>query len=452
MRDKFVLLSLVAMFLLGIAFVAFPDGAAALLLVLIPAGSLIWVFRYFADDKRFITQIFFGALMLRLLFGIIVHLFDLRDFFGGDANTYDFLGSALMKSWLGQISLNDPEVQRAAATSGPGWGMNYLVAFIYLIVGRNIFAAQSFCAVIGAATAPMVYFCANRIFQNHRVSRVAAIAVALFPSFIIWSGQLLKDGLIIFLLVLAMTMVLQLQDRFSYGALLLLFFSLVGILALRFYIFYMVAIAVIGSFLVGTTNSAQSLVTRTAVLVILGLGLTYFGITRSASADLDKYGNLEQLQSSRFDLARSANTGFAEDVDVSTTEGAISIIPLGLAYLMLAPFPWEVSNFRQSITLPEVLLWWTMIPLMIYGMWWSIRYKLRSSFPILIFSLMLTLAYSVFQGNVGTAYRQRTQIQVFLFMFVAVGWQLYQERKENKKILDRVRKHKFEKAFQARTQ
>jgi ABC-type Fe3+ transport system permease subunit len=43
---------------------------------------------------------------------------------------------------------------------------------------------------------------------------------------------------------------------------------------------------------------------------------------------------------------------------------------------------------------------------------------------------MLTLAYSIFQGNVGTAYRQRSQILVFYFIFVAVGAVLLKERQE----------------------
>jgi len=36
-------------------------------------------------------------------------------------------------------------------------------------------------------------------------------------------------------------------------------------------------------------------------------------------------------------------------------------------------------------------------------------------------------------GNVGTAYRQRTQIQVFLFIFLGVGVTIYKERKEDRK-------------------
>jgi uncharacterized membrane protein len=46
---------------------------------------------------------------------------------------------------------------------------------------------------------------------------------------------------------------------------------------------------------------------------------------------------------------------------------------------------------------------------------------------------MLTLAYSLFQGNVGTAYRQRSQLLVFYFIFVAVGAIIMKERSEDKR-------------------
>ena len=45
---------------------------------------------------------------------------------------------------------------------------------------------------------------------------------------------------------------------------------------------------------------------------------------------------------------------------------------------------------------------------------------------------MLSLAYSVFQGNVGTAYRQRAQLLVFYFIFVAVGVILLKEKQEER--------------------
>jgi uncharacterized membrane protein YfcA len=66
-------------------------------------------------------------------------------------------------------------------------------------------------------------------------------------------------------------------------------------------------------------------------------------------------------------------------------------------------------------------------------MWFSIRYRLRLIAPILIFTTMLSLAYSVVQGNVGTAYRQRAQLLVFYFVFAAVGYVLMLEKREAKK-------------------
>ena len=106
---------------------------------------------------------------------------------------------------------------------------------------------------------------------------------------------------------------------------------------------------------------------------------------------------------------------------------------MGVIYLLFAPFPWQITSLRQSITLPEMVIWWASFPMLILGLWFAIKYRLRMISPILIFTVMLTLAYSVFQGNVGTAYRQRAQLLVFYFIFVAVGFVLMKEKREERK-------------------
>lgn len=434
MLNRFIVLACVLLIVMGVIAVPFPEGAVAVGFVMVLATGAIFIFRQYTDEKRFITTVFLVALALRMAFGVMIHVFELREFFGGDAFAYDINGAALVDTWLGRDELTKDLIIQANPASGAGWGMNYITGLIYLLLGRNIFAAQSFCAVVGAATAPMVFFCAKKIFNNLNVARISAVGIAVFPSFVIWSGQLLKDGLIIFLLVMAMTMVIRLQEKFNYAALGALIFSLFGILSLRFYIFYMVLIAVAGSFIIGLSNSTRSVLRNTVVLALLGFALTYLGVGRSAQVEYRVFGNLERVQSSRTDLVRAAESGFGQEEDVSTAEGALSAIPLGFAYLMFAPFPWQAANLRQAITIPEVLVWWAMIPFIIMGLAYAIRNRLRSAFPILIFSLLLTIAYSIFQGNVGTAYRQRTQIQVFLFILLGVGWTVFQERRENRRI------------------
>lgn len=439
-RNLIILCSLIGLFLSAFYF---PDGAVAVLLITLFSIAAIYLVSYYAlEDKDYLINIYLIALLARIIFGFLVYHFRLQEFFGGDAITYDGLGYRLVEIWQGTADLTDQQSKRAMSTSEVGWGMNYLVGVIYFVTGRSILVAQSFCAVIGAATAPMIYFCSQKIYQNQRVAKTAALCIALFPSFIIWSSLLLKDGLIIFLLVLTMTMVLQLQKKFSVATLSILIFSLFGVISLRFYIFYMLAAAVAGSFVIGLGSSVQSMIRNLIAVLVVGLSLTYLGVIRNASTEIGKFGNLEAVQRSRQWAASDAQSGYSQDVDVSTTEGAILAVPVGFTYLMLAPFPWQVSNFRQAITLPEVLLWWALIPLMVFGIWYTLKNRLREAIPILLFTLMLSLVYSIFQGNVGTAYRQRTQIQVFLFIFAAVGWTLFQENRENKKLLRRMEKER----------
>ena len=453
MLNKFLLLACVLIVAFGLFAVKFPDGPVALLAVVIVSTAVVLILRRFTEEKEFITTVFLTGLALRLLFGILVQVFDWRSFFGGDAIAYDANGANLADMWLGRVhEVSNTLYLYEDPSSGAGWGMNYFTGFVYLLLGRNIFAAQSISAVIGAATAPMVFFCSRRIYNNLKVAKISAMGIAIFPSFVIWSGQLLKDGLVVFLLVTAITMVLELQKKFNYAALAILVFSLFGTLTLRFYIFYMVLVAVAGSFVVGLSKTEGSVFRRTIALVLLGVALTYLGVGQKAQVEYKVFGSLERVQSSRTDLVRSAESGFGEDVDVSTTQGALSAIPQGLLYLMLAPFPWQANNLRQAITIPEVLLWWSLIPLLIYGLIYTVRHRLRNAFPVLIFSLLLTLAYSIFQGNVGTAYRQRTQIQVFFFIFIAVGWTVFQENRENERLLRLAAQRRVEESMRARLQ
>jgi hypothetical protein len=425
---------------IGIYF--FPDGVASVLII---AGfsilTIMLIRREAGADAEFLQRIFLLALLLRVGFGILIQLYDLRSFFGNDANLYDVLGYRLYQIWFEGVTTDDDISYKALNLGASGWGMNYLVGSIYTITGRNILAAQTFCACVGAATAPLVYICAQRIFNNRQAARIAAVLVTVIPAFVIWSAQLLKDGLIIFLLVLSITMVLQLQEKLSYVGIGLLVFSLIGILSLRFYIFYMVVIAVVGSFVIGSSSSKQSIVKRLAAILIIGGSLAYFGALQSAGEKFDEFGSLEKIQRSRQDLSTS-ESGFGEDLDVSTTEGAMVALPTGFSYLMFAPFPWEVGNFRQAIALPEVMVWWSMMPFLVIGLWFSIKYRLRNAIPILLFTFLLTVGYSLFQGNVGTAYRQRTQLQVFLYMFIGVGWTLRKERQENEKIVQQQMRQK----------
>ncbi|HYG10062.1 MAG TPA: glycosyltransferase family 39 protein, partial [Pyrinomonadaceae bacterium] len=302
-------------------------------------------------DREFLLQVFVSAVLVRLVLATAIYYLRLQNFFGGDALTYDQQGHLLTLVWQDQLTFQE----FSRGNQNDFLGMPYLVASIYTLVGRNTLAVQLFNAVLGAATAPVVYVCAQRIFQNVRVARVAALLVAFYPSLILWSSQALKDAPIMLLLTLTALTTLKLGERFNLKYLAVLLFCLFGLLSLRFYIFYIMIVAVGAGFIIGMRRlTAQSFARQLLIVACVGLALTYLGVLRTASVQLEGYGNLERVQRSRQDLAASAQSGFAQDVDVSTTSGALSVIPLGMMYLLFAPFPWQMANLRQSITLPEM--------------------------------------------------------------------------------------------------
>jgi hypothetical protein len=418
----------------------FDTSKAVLLCVAISllAGWLISRERAYSG---FLTRVFWAALLVRVILGAIIFGFKGQDFFGGDALTYDYFGLAQLNAWGGD------SVARAAVASfvgkgiGSAWGMVYLVGGIYGLIGRNMLAVQLVNAVLGAATAPIIFMCAQHVFSNLRVSRLAALAVAFYPSLVLWSSQGLKDAPIVFFLALAILATLKLGEKITIKYGLVLIVSLFALLSLRFYVFYMITVAIGGAFLIGMRSLTPMTFLRQFLLIVLmGLGLTYMGVTRYANVQFETYGNLRMINRSRLNAATSAESGFGRDVDVSTTAGALTTIPIGLVYLVFAPFPWQLASLRQSITLPEMIIWWASFPMLVLGFWFSIRYRLRMISPILIFTVMLSLAYSVFQGNVGTAYRQRAQLLVFYFIFVAVGYVLMLEKREEKKKRDQAEK------------
>lgn len=416
-------------------FTGFDAAKAVLLCTAIAAVAGFYSYKR-ETDGSFLLRLFVAALLVRMVVGLAIFTFRGQDFFGGDAITYDFFGNAQLMGWGGDKYYQSVANRFVRSGQGSGWGMVYLVAAVYAVVGRNMLAVQLVNSVFGAATAVIIYLCAHQVFKNLRVARVAGIAIAFYPSLVLWSAQGLKDGPIVFLLALAILCTLKLGEKLNLKYIVILVGALLGLIALRFYVFYMIAVAIGGAFIIGMQQiSATSFARQFVAMILLGLALTYIGVTRSATTSFERYGNLEAVQRSRKDLATSAESGFGRDVDVSTTSGALSTIPLGVLYLLFAPFPWQITSLRQSITLPEMIIWWASFPLLVLGLWFSIKYRLRMISPILIFTTMLTLAYSVFQGNVGTAYRQRAQLLVFYFIFVAVGFVLLKEKREERKRL-----------------
>jgi 4-amino-4-deoxy-L-arabinose transferase-like glycosyltransferase len=335
--------------------------------------------------------------------------------FWGDSATYDDGGWLLSLQWGGQGLLNPYYSGKVS-----GWGFFYLIASIYYVFGHNQLLAQLVNATIGAVTVLVIYAIAKDLFDVE-VAQWSARFMAFFPQMVFWSGAIYKDPAIMLCIAVCMYAVLKLNHEFTVRYVVLFVGASLALMTLRFYVFYFVAFATMGTFVLSQRRGVAGSIGSYLVLIAVFIGAFSFAAKQETVEQQRSYFTLERLQITRSDQVMWGQSAYAPKADVSTTQGALSVLPVGLAYLLFAPFPWAVRNLRQALTVPETLVWYALMPALVRGLIFTMRTRFRTALPILVFAAALTCAYAVFQGNVGTAYRQRTQVTMFYFILMAAG-------------------------------
>ncbi len=440
MKNFLLIVAIFVAFVISISIV--PQGLVAVCLCVFLSVLFVFIIKKYSEDDSaiFLIQLFIGAVVLRMILASVIFSFNLEGLFGPDALGYHFEGTQLSEAlWSGKMSFSE-FFEKIDFSRGGNWSMPYIVTVIYLIVGSNPLAIQALSAVLGSATAVVVYFIAKEVYSNERVARFSAILVGFFPAMIIWSSQMLKDGFIIFLISIILFTSLRLQKKFTFFDFVILLISLVSIFTLRFYLFPLLCVAIIGGFVINAQSSFRNILSRTFAFIFIGIALSYFGVLERSQEDLGNMSDLSKLENVRKYGNYAADSGIYEEDknDISTISGAIQALPSGFITLLLAPFPWQMGKIQQQLLLPEMMIWWMMIPFLATGFWYSIKTKFREFIAILLFLITLTISYSLFQGNLGTLYRQRIQIQIFLLMFISVGFVMFLEKRENAR-LNRIR-------------
>ena len=410
---------------------SFLDGLVAALLALV---LNIWIAARiraaFPDDEgRFLVRVYFWTLALRYCGALWLNAYSgdsaFADAYWGDSGTYDMGGYLVALRWTGE-SFTLPTQALVS-----GYGFMYFVGLIYYVVGRNQLFVQFVNGTIGSLAAIVIYAIARHLFDA-RAARWAALFMAFFPQMIFWSCAMYKDPSILLSIAVSMYSVLRLRERFTARYVLLFLASCLYLMSLRFYVFYMVAFATLGTFLFAQRRGVFSGLLAQIALVSAFVAAMIFGVRGETIEQQSSYFDLEKLQLARAGQATLGKSAFGSDINVSTTEGALAALPVGLVYLLFAPFPWAISGIRQLMTVPETLVWYALMPALVRGLLHTFRYRFRAALPILVFAVTLTVAYAIFQSNVGTAYRQRTQVTMFFFIFMGAGLELKKKRVEQR--------------------
>lgn len=297
-------------------------------------------------------------------------------------------------------------------------GYYYLVGTIYYLFGVERFLPVLLNCALGALTALPVFGIAKDL-GGREAGRPAALLVTFFPSVLLWSTLLIRDTLVILMLLLIIRTVMKLRREFSLPRALLLLLFLMGLGTLRQYLFVLVAASAVASFLVGRAGRAgRSFLVGITVIVGLLVVMRFagFGLWSLERASLYQL-NLHR----QFNTVEGAAGTIAPDVDISEPANAITYLPVGMFYFLGSPFPWQVLNARQIMALPDVLTWYLLLPPIVLGLVTLVRRRFRDSLMLLTTITLITVLYSLVEGNVGIIFRHRAQIIVPMMVCAGVG-------------------------------
>ncbi len=395
-----------------------------------------------SEGKRPVARrIFVWAFLARAVIGIVAYLLTVYTEvpFLEDALWYEEQGYSVGQEWLsGRWEALDT-LPRGVQMAKPIVAI--IAAFYYVIGGTR--ALPLLLVAYGALTAVIpvyVYWIGIELGVPERAARGAGWLVALSPAFVLFSGSLHKEGLILMSLSVAAYHALRLQSRWQGRSFIAIVVSLLVLFALRYYL----AIVVCGAVALGLlsargvnrqgvpTGITMAMLMRQGAIVVAFVGLMgSLGFQENADRPLEESpeGLLVQVDDYRRALAMSAQSGYLPEADASTPQGAAEFAPVGLLYFLAAPFPWQMGALRQNLVIPETLFWVLLYPLAGVGMARSLRVNRPGTVMLMAATGGMCIVYALMSGNIGIAYRMRTQVWLLWAPFAAWGWEAWRERR-----------------------
>lgn len=403
----------------------------AIAAVLVMAGFLaVYLSRWRRETIRFQCILFLVAFATRFTLSLIIYNTSLAATLG-DEDALGWIGGALLEStWrLDGLGLFDLPGAFLASFKGINRGYAYWLGVYFFTTGApyRLTAAVLSCAS-GALTAVFAYRLALALQLTPRGSARVGWWVCFLPSMLVWSSLTVKEPIVILLEVLPIYACLRIRfDGFSFRHAALCGVAIMLLMTLRFYAAYIVAGSVIASLAMPRMGRRGfPIISALFIVAVVALGLTRTGGGSSEhhGQTISSFSDMEQIKKFRQGMATSANTGFGSDIDTGTSSGLLKAMSLGWIFLLLAPFPWQLSGggMRALMTMPEQLVWWSLFFSGVIPGLRDVRRRLGDVLPMVLFMGGLGLVYSITITNVGTLYRERAQLMPYLLVFASLHY------------------------------
>jgi len=366
------------------------------------------------SEQQHLSRLLFYGFVVRAVVALLLGWTGYSTRLAPDEETYVNTGWGTALYWAGDVA-----VPNWRMTTDQPLGYFYINAALFYIFGLTEIPIKLVNAFLGAYTTRYMFLIARELFGS-AVARRTAVLAAFFPSLVLWSAVNIRDVWVIFLIVYISWKSLQVVRGQTIVGIFNVGLAIYAVTFFRDYLFFVVALPPLIAFVIGGRgNLARNFVFS----LIAGLAVMLF-LQRGAGESAAQKMSLETMSRVRQDMAVGAGSSFHENVDISTPGRAITFLPLGIAYFLFSPFPWQITSLLKLFALPEMLLIYRLAPAMFRGIKHTIQTRFREALQILLLTALLTVSYALGEGNVGTLYRHRAQAILFYLMFAAVGLEL----------------------------
>jgi len=387
------------------------------------------------DDRRFLVTLFISAFLLRIIIALLIHNLQILSkgaMFFGDGINYSKNGYEIAKMWhSGMWSLDDIYARMLARTASGALGnYDFWNARIYFIFGRSPYVLIFINALAVSLAVLFVYYTVKELCDK-KAAVLASLLTAFWPSMILWSVQNLKEAVSIFMSVILIWSLVALRARFRFYLLLALVLASLGLRDFRvviYAVFYFIALP-LSMVVTSKHRNLFFMIILSLAAIVAVCGMDIFMLIKPCLRGTEGTKSLlDWINYMRTVRTYSANSAFLSGWSLDNPLKFVLFTPAAIIIAWLAPFPWQMASSLQIMAMPEMLVYYFLIPLMILGIKFIARYKFSQG-GILVFHVFIMLVVLAFiEGNIGTLFRHRAMVLPFMFALAGIGYS-YMSRK-----------------------
>jgi hypothetical protein len=371
-------------------------------------------------ETAWLKRLVFHGFMIRAAISLVLYFSGMSVLMAPDEDSYTAGGWSLVLYWRNDIFMLPERFH-----SNEPQGYHYINGVLFYIFGRTEIPIRLLNAFVGAWATRYIYFIAGTLFGID-VARRAAKLFCFFPSIVLWSCLNIRDVWAIGLILLSSWTSLRVALGYSFLGLIQIAGAIWALSTFREYLVFAMAFPPIAAFLVGKRGDfGRNVVIAALAAVVVTILLSSGVVHEQTRAKM----SLETVAVMRQNLS-TGGSAYYKEADISTPAGAISFLPVALAYFFFSPFPWQITSVLKVLSLPEMLMVYSLTPAVIRGIRFAIRERLRECLQIFMVTGTLTLTYALLEGNVGTLYRHRAQATGFYLIFGALGREMAVRRSQ----------------------